>query len=417
MLFELALVSSLLLVPQSNKTHATAPRPTNLKAMEPTGSRVLWRREIPAPFVHHRPAVCADGRVFVNDVNGVVHAFSPSGVPLWTFDLEGQGASGPCAVGADGAVYVVGDPAGPVVSLFALRPDGSLNWVFSDTGAQGVIAGPGVGPDGNVYVVTEIPGAGLVSLTPEGQVRWSRQGSTAFFESGQLGAELAFGSSSPGGPADRVFLAFDMIGTGAGQRMFGFDLDGDEVFTVNTGAQTNNFFLQPQAQPVTGPDGRPTLTTQRTSGWALEAYDPSNGSVQSQYQVLPANGMSPPSFDPSGNAYLTRSLSFLASATPSGAERWSWFDGSILYGPTVSPDGSQLLLAGLPNFGQPGFLRAFDTLGNPLWKIDLPTELGPLVPDTRATFSPSGNAAYLVVQQPAGGTSAPAYLYALDMTH
>lgn len=416
MLCTFALVCSLALAPQAGKSHATAPRPTSLKSIRPPATRVLWRREIPAPYALHRPAVGADGRVFVNDVNGVVHAFSPAGAPLWTFDLEGVGANGPCAVGADGSIYVVGDPAGPAVSLFALRPDGTLRWVFSDTGTQGVIAGPGVGPDGNVYVVTQLPGAGLVSLTPDGQLRWTRQASTGLFESGPLGAELAFGSSSPGGPANRVFLAFDMIGTGAGQRLFGFDLDGDEVFSVNTGAQTNNFFLQPQAQPVTGPDGRPYLTTQRTNGWALEAYDPSSGSVLSQYQALPANGMSPPSFDAAGNAYLTRSLLFLASASPSGSERWSWTDGSILYGPTVSPDGSQLLLAGVPNFGQPGFLRAFDAQGNPLWKVDLPTELGPLVPDTRATFSPSGNAAYLVVQQPAGGTSAPAYLYAVDMT-
>lgn len=410
----LLLLCAPLLAPQVG-TAPSVGRANGGQHVAPAG-RVLWRYSVPSTFIHHRPALGPDGTIYVNDIDGIVHAIAPDGQQRWTFDLQGLGAQGPCAVGSDGTVYVVGDPGGLDVNLYALNPDGSTKWVFNDVGAQGVIAGPAVGPDGNVYVTTEFPGSGLISLTPAGGLRFASQPNPGFFENGQLGAELAFGSSTPGGRGDRVFMAFDMIGMGTGPRLFGYDLGGGAKFSVATGGQIDPF-LQPQSQPVGGPDGRVWVASNRGPvGWSLEAFDPDTGTVESSYTNAPANGMSPPTLDGAGNAYVVRSLSFLVGVSASGQELWTWFDGSILYGPVVSPDGTQLLLGGRPNFGQPGFLRAFSTQGKLLWNVDLGLEgAGALTPDSRATFAPSGTVAYITVTNPSGSSSAPSYVYALDM--
>jgi hypothetical protein len=45
---------------------------------------------------------------------------------------------------------------------------------------QGVIAGPTVGPDGNVYVISDYGGLGAFALSPAGQLLWSNSGNPTF---------------------------------------------------------------------------------------------------------------------------------------------------------------------------------------------------------------------------------------------
>ena len=55
-----------------------------------------------------------------------------------------------------------------------------------------MIAGPTVGPDGNIYVISDFGGLGAFALSPAGQLLWSNPGNPTFIERGQIGAEIVF---------------------------------------------------------------------------------------------------------------------------------------------------------------------------------------------------------------------------------
>src|SRR4029078_5285417 len=93
---------------------------------------------------------------------GDVYSLTPEGTLRWTVRAGGDG--GP-TVGQDGT----GDVAGGS-TIKAIVSDGSIRWRYTDPGdGQGVIAGPTVGPDGNIYAVTDFGGTGAFALSPGGQ--------------------------------------------------------------------------------------------------------------------------------------------------------------------------------------------------------------------------------------------------------
>ena len=82
--------------------------------------------------------------------------------------------------------------------IVAVNPNGTLKWKFAQpagTGGGSIIAGPGVGPDGNVYAVAELNGLGVFSLTPEGVLRWNDEG-PPFGIRGSLGFEIPFDAAN-----------------------------------------------------------------------------------------------------------------------------------------------------------------------------------------------------------------------------
>ena len=137
----------------------------------------------------------------------------------------GVGNIGPVSVGADGTIYVAGlvDVPGPLTTeaVFALNPDGSQKWVFDDTGTEQIIAGPNVGPDGNIYAVMEgVDGIGFFSLTPAGNLRFAVD-SGEFDDYGSLGEEIVFSH-------DTAYFAFEnSIG------LFAYRLDGNRRWAAN----------------------------------------------------------------------------------------------------------------------------------------------------------------------------------------
>ena len=52
-------------------------------------------------------------------------------------------------------------------TITAIAPDGSIRWTYTEPSVgQGVIAGPTVGPDGNIYVISDYGGLGAFALSP-----------------------------------------------------------------------------------------------------------------------------------------------------------------------------------------------------------------------------------------------------------
>jgi len=367
-----------------------------------SNGRVKWRFQVDAQYgyLYDRPAVGPDGTVVASDAMGNVYALSANGGLKWI--LRG-GGSGPPSIGADGTTYIAS-----MSTVTAIAPDGTVRWQFTEPSVgQGVIAGPTVGPDGNIYVVTDFGGLGAFALSPAGALLWSNSGSPTFMEYGQVGAEVAFGQG-------RLYVGFDEFGVADGT-IYGLTLGGVQQWAATAGG-VDNGGMQGQTQPAVGPDGSVYMTSWGLNGSTLYAFT-GTGALEWTSSPWPSNGMSEPTVGPDGTIFLGRSLSYLDAIRPNGTTRWSIFDGGVLQHPTVDPQGAQVLSGDAPNYGEPGFVKDYSAAdGHLLWQVALPSENGGYqVLESRPRFTPDGQTAYF-------GTfvSAPdspdqyAYLYAVD---
>lgn len=362
---------------------------------------VKWRLQVSGQYVLHRPAIAPGGGVVVASSTGDVYSVTAQGVLRWV--VRSVASEGGPSIGADGTAYVASGS-----TITAIASNGSVRWAFTEPSVgQGVIAGPTVGPDGNVYVVSDYGGLGAFALSPAGKLLWSNPGSPTFSEYGQVGAEIVFSSA-------RMFAAFDEYAV-APSTMFGLSLGGSQQWARPLGG-SDDVFMQQQRQPAAGAGGSLYLSAMGgANGWGLKRVDPSNGDVLWNYSPWPSNGMSPPSVGPNGSVYLSRSLSYLDSVTSSGQVRWTFFDGSIIDNPAVSPGGSIVVAGTRPNFGEPGSARAWNASTGALkWQVDLPNENGGYqVVFTQPRFSADSATAYFGTAVLGGGDQY-SYLYAVD---
>ena len=242
----------------------SAPVQLDVSPRAPDG-QVNWRFTCDGRGVRHRVGIGSNGTIYAQDTDGLLYALSADGALLWITDTGGQGGEGPVVVGADGTIYVAANPLGPTVDIVAVEPDGSIRWRFTDTDTQGLIAGPGIGPDGRIYAVIEQPGLGAVALDPaDGSLIWSNPGSPPVNEHGQLGIEIAFG-------IDRFYVAFDERAHNPIALIYGFSLDGGQVFAV--GRPDGN------AEAEVGPNGDFYLT--------MRIYWPEPEALDGTWQLPP----------------------------------------------------------------------------------------------------------------------------------
>jgi hypothetical protein len=263
------------------KTGASAAAPA-------TQGVVKWRFQVSGAYVDTPPVVGPDGGVVVASSSGNLYSLTADGHLRW---VRSGGADG-LSIGADGTVYV-----GSMNTITAIAADGLTRWTFTEPSVgQGVIAGPTVGPDGNIYVISDYGGLGAFALSPGGQLLWSNSGSPTFAENGQIGVALVFGSG-------RFYAAFDERTQGP-STMYGLSLGGTQDWGTPIGG-SDDPFMQQQRQPATGSDGSLYLTAMGGgNGWGLRRVDPDNGSVVWNYSPWPSNGMSPPSVAPDGSVYF-----------------------------------------------------------------------------------------------------------------
>lgn len=356
--------------------------------------RILWRFETQGSFIHHRPAVAPGGTIVFMDNAGTAYALNPDGSLLWLLGTGGSGWGGPVSIAADGTIYVTSDPAGPDLNIIAISPSGDELWTFTDQ-SQKMIAGPGVGPDGNVYVVDDTPGLGAFSLTPAGDLRWNNAG---FSDFGALGTELAFGLANG---SYQVYLC-------ANGFLTAMRLDGNERWQINVAPNTK--------QVAVGMNGDVYCEAFVTGlGIRLRAYDPKNGDVRWSFFQSPTNSLSAADVGPDGSIYIVRNLNQLHAINPNGTARWNVPANGVFgpvtagqspyHGPIVSPDNEVVLLAGLTGFGGDGIVRAFGTDGDSLWVV--PLQDGDR-PNNRPRFNEDGSAAYI-----AASNDTTAFLYAI----
>lgn len=384
--------------------------------------RVRWRFAVDGPYMLHRPGLGPDGTVYLNDLAGRVYAVTADGGLLWITDaLQGQvglGSNGPVVVDGSGRIYVAVEPLGPTDDLVAINPDGTIAWTYTDPGAQGIAAGPAIGPDGNVYVAfhdADMESSGCTSLTPEGTLRWSSNGSPPLYEHGATGSELVFGPSTPGAPVDQVVLTVDR---NLDAHLYAFDLaTGNQNFSVPVSGLTNGFELQhqPETDATSGAIYLAQFTGPGGVGWNLQAFTPS-GSLAWSFDPGIGVGLSTPDAGPDGVIYFAWDGGHLSAVTPQGTPLWLHDDNEAFDdGPVVSPDNSVLAINGgaaQETWWVKG-IRPAD--GAELWQVDLPQENGDdIVTFARPIFTPDSSTVY--VPTSSGGFVLPdyGYLYAID---
>jgi len=261
---------------------------------------------------------------------------------------------------------------------------------------------------------TRYASSGLVSLTTEGDLRWSAPGSPTLYEEGAVGAELDFGPSTAGGSTDLVHLTVDQNGNG---RVYAFEMvDGDQRWATPI-SSIQDYFMQFQHEVAAVGNGVVTMTEfNSATGWGLQAFDADDGSRTWRFDPGIASGASAPTTDDAGNVYFVWDLSRLTSVAPDGSERWTFLDFEGLQSrPSLSPSGDVVIVSGA-TFGQPGFVEAVDAQGNALWKVALPVENGNVVPEARALFTPDGTTAYQSTSIVADDLAFPySYVYALEV--
>jgi outer membrane protein assembly factor BamB len=379
---------------------------------------VAWRFQMGGTYAMHRGVVATDGTVYVQDVLGAVYAFSAGGELLWTYETGGL-AEGPLAIGADKTLYVSGNPAGADVQIHAINPDGTNRWTFSDPGVtQGIIAGPALGPDGNIYAVTDFGGLGVFSVSGvDGQLRWSDLGDPQISERGQTGAEISFGARTPGGAADAFCVAFDMAGQGTGTgKMFEYTLNGARPWDVLMGGDGNVGQFQPAAGRAAGAVYVSSLIS--SQGYRRRAFSAANGSTLWDYPPdsgPPTNALTQPTVGPDGAIYIMRNLGQVHAVNPDSSNRWTHSTAYIFDAPVVDPTNNVVVAGGRITFGQPGFVKGLDAAnGQLLWTIELPDEAGVhMIPFSRPWFTADGRRAYITTTLP--GSSAGGFLYAIDL--
>ena len=407
----------------------TAAANITITPRPPADGKLLWKFKTDGPIIRHRGRVAADGTVYASDSLGFLYSIAPSGALNWVYCADcvnGTGSEGPVALGHDGTIYVGGNPLGPETNIHAVNADGTRKWLYTDIWTD-CVAGPSVGPDGNVYAVMETAGAGLTCLDPAtGQRLWAAlPPGQRFDERGQWGADITFGPTTPGGHPNQIYVTFDMrpmqvpIPQGANSALFAFGTDGAHKWSVAVGGQSIAGGQQ-QGEAAVGHDGTVyECSLLPPNAWALYAHDPSNGSTKWNLYLPPGNVISEPTVANDGTVYIVRNTIHIHAVNSSGAVQWTYTDptGSLYEAAVESPDGRMVISAG--SIGDTmtfsGHIRAVTGTGQNLWSLFLPRENNtPIIPRTRAFYSPDSRRAYLGTSGREVAGEEYAYLLALD---
>lgn len=168
-----------------------------------------------------------------------------------------------------------------------------------------------------------------------------------------------------------------------------------------------------QPQPATASDG----TVYVDSAWRLQAYTP-GGRLKWTFFEDGTNVLTEPGVGPDGVVYIAQNSANLYAVNPDGTQRWHVVDpGIIERGPVVDLGNTLMVVGGVPNYGQPGFIKGYSISAELLWQVDLPKEQSEnIVPYSCARLSADGSVAYVGTASLGFGQEEFSYLYAIATT-
>jgi outer membrane protein assembly factor BamB len=369
--------------------------------------RVKWIFEADSNQIKYRPALAPDGTLYIhtsNQTDGLVYALAPNGALLWITKVN-WAPYGPPSAGPDGAVYV-----GSIGSAYRISPEGNIDWeFFPEAIGDGIFVVPHAGPDGMVYGAYQ-HGIGAYSLHPaSGEAAWTNTGDPIMHDwAGHQGNELVFGWSGAGAPVDRFFVTMEWQAD-----IHCMTLDGEQLWARGTGNEAT--------EPAIGSDG--TVYLPAILARYVEALDPDTGDSLWLFQPGGSAQIRGIEIDDNDILYYFASGK-LQALDPAGGPSlvWSISTGTINNEPSLTPDGTTLLISGVPNYGDPGFIKAYSAAnGQEVWHIDLPGAPSPadrLIGSHHARITPDGSTAYMSTTTLTWDITpdTTSFVYAIDLT-
>ena len=367
-----------------------------------TVGHVKWRFMADDLYIQGRPAVASDGTVYAIGVKGHLYALTPVGGVKWIFRIANANALQPVSVGADGTIYFAS-----VATVYAVNPDGTLKWTFTDPGSAIVFAGPTVGPDGNIYGATSDVGRpgglGAFVLSPTGQLLSNRPGLSTRF--GYSNIEVAFG------PSQWYFTNNSTGGVGNAGSIWAFSLGGTNLVWNQGGVGQPR--VQPSGNVVVG-DGNPIHP-------GLNDFNQSGSLVwKALGENTPNDAQTAVDVGIDGSVYVG-TLAFgigshFTALNSDGTIRWQYRDDGIASAPAVSPLNNLALFSAY-DISAPSRVTALSTTGQLLWTENLPAENGGYVRSySTPRFAPDGATAYVGTDVNDYAADPYSYLYAFDTT-
>jgi hypothetical protein len=377
------------------------PKPITVQTRPGADGRVKWRFQADDSYIIGRPAVGTDGTIYSAGVDGHLYALTPNGGLKWIF----RGSSPvmqSVTVGADNTAYFVG---GNVV--YALNPNGTLKWQIANPSGGAFVAGPNVGPDGNIYAVASLADPnnlqlGAITISPAGQVINNRPGYVEPRTQALYNREIVFGSNQ------FYFGGLNNVPFGTG---------GLEVFQLG-GSYRLTISAAGGRQPAVAPDGTIYAIRGANTGSPerLGAFSPTDGGMLRE--ILPTETyLTHPDIGADGTIYITHNLTTLSAYTPTGANLWN-FDpvGSIYGSAVVNPQNTVVTTSGY-DYAEPGVIYGVSNTGQSLWTVNLPAENGGFVRTiSRAKFTLDGETVYYGTDVNSYAADVYSYLYAITAT-
>lgn len=374
-----------------------------------SSGRIRWSFEADENNLWYRPALAPDGVIYLHGSRGFIYALSPDGALLWTQKVTTYPYVPPTA-GPDGALYV-----GSIGTVYRISANGNFDWQYRPPDGVNVRVSPTIGPGGLLYGAIEV--SGLFAIEPlTGAVLWTNPGNPVMTDKAGDAVEMKFGPSGPGQPVDQIYPCFE----GPGGGFYAFSTSGEQLWVSNLGN------ISGTAEAAIGSDG--TIYGPRGLGLTVVALDPTDGSLLWEYYPGDwAVGTDNVEIGPDDMLYFVGSSAKLEAFDPhSQSRKWQFFDPNYsLDRPSVTPDGSTLVLAGSNTsiYGYPGFVKGFASRnGRELWSVDLPFQLNPgyrVYGVHHPRITPDGSTAYvstLTLAEWPLNQDPHSFVYAIDIT-
>ncbi|RLI84664.1 MAG: hypothetical protein DRO98_08375, partial [Archaeoglobales archaeon] len=367
-------------------------RDGKLYALYPNGT-LKWSAIIGKP-IHTSPIIASDGTIYLGGSDGILYAIGDkkpvelanSSWPTFMHDLNHTGRSGykvapevgakwvldlgkgivrPPVIGADGTIYVgFYDSNSKVSKLFAINPNGTIEWDYSVTNDDyGLDSSPVVASDGSVCFLSGSGGVTLYCLYPNGTLGWSRHVTP-----------YASTESSP-------IIAFDTIYFGTNGEFYAYTIDGSEKWHYP------GYQISISSSPAIDENG--TIYFGDNRG-VLRALYP-NG-TQKWTVTIGSSVYSPssPSIGEDGTIYIGHKDGYFYAFFPNGTQKWKFnTNGIAVYStPAIGKDGT--IYISINN----GTLYAFYPNGTIKWSFDTRESIGlasPIIDDFGTIYICSGN--------------------------
>jgi hypothetical protein len=351
---------------------------------------LVWRFELDGPFAGADVGVGPDGTVYASD-STTLYAINADGSFKWTRDGLGDGT--PISFLDDGAIVV-----GTGQTVWALENDGSTRWSFSfdgNNGLESIEVGPSVGPDGNIYCVTSVKdgfGLGAFSLTPDGDFRWSNEGTPTLDNLNGTNFGPVYFTS------EQMIFPFNNV-QDSPPHVHGFDLDGDQSLYVD---------FTCTSVPRVAPFDRLVLS----GACGVQAIDPQTEEIF--WTVDFGEGTLLPAIDETGMIYSGEFLHDLTALNPDGSIAWTSDTAAEVVRVLGAHAGTERVVYRTAGFGDPVPVGIVDSTDGTLLGTLLLEQVGEdneLVESAQVAFSADGTIAYFSTRFT--GAAAPSAVYAM----